>query len=92
MPGQRLPKKVLFSMPDSERRKPKGGRGPTWQKGMKSVTRAWDQWVRAGFLDGVDVTILMPGSKLCKIWLLIGVSGACAVSLYLDRLIECLEV
>ena len=36
MPGQRLPKKILFSMPDSEWRKPKGGQSPTWQNGMKS--------------------------------------------------------
>ena len=33
MPSQRLPKKVLFSMPDSEWWKPKGG-----QKGVKSMT------------------------------------------------------
>ena len=40
MPGQRLPKKVLLSMPDSERRKPKGGQSMTWQKGMNYVTRS----------------------------------------------------
>ena len=40
MPGQRLPKKVLFSMPDSEWRNPEGGQSLTWQKGMKSVTKS----------------------------------------------------
>ena len=35
-----MPKKILFSMPDSEWRKPKGGQSLTWQKGMKSVTRS----------------------------------------------------
>ena len=54
--------------------------------------RAWDQWVRVGFLNGVRATLPMHGSKLCKIWLLTGVSSACAVNLYPDRLTECLEV
>ena len=40
MPGQPLPKKVLFSMPDSEWRKPKGGQSLTGQKGMKSVAKS----------------------------------------------------
>jgi hypothetical protein len=40
MPNNRLPRKVLFSLPASEWRKPKGGQMMTWQKGMKDITRS----------------------------------------------------
>ena len=40
MPGQRLPKKIMFFMPDSEWWKPKDGQSLTWQKGMKSVMKS----------------------------------------------------
>jgi hypothetical protein len=39
MPSHRLPKRTLFSLPNSEWRKPRGGQSVTWQKGMKSVTK-----------------------------------------------------
>ena len=39
MPDHRLPKKALFSMPDSDWWKPRGGQSTTWQKGMKSLTK-----------------------------------------------------
>ncbi|KER29129.1 hypothetical protein T265_04213 [Opisthorchis viverrini] len=35
----RLPRLVLFFVPDSEWRKPKDGRNLTWQKGIKGVTK-----------------------------------------------------
>ena len=40
MPEHRLPKKALFSLPDSDWRKPRGGQSTTWQTGMKSVTKS----------------------------------------------------
>jgi hypothetical protein len=39
MPSHRLPKRALFSIPDSEWRKPRGGQFVTWQKGMKEITK-----------------------------------------------------
>ncbi|KAG5449306.1 hypothetical protein CSKR_100608 [Clonorchis sinensis] len=39
MPNHRLPKRVLFSMPNSEWRKQRGGQPLTWQKGMKEITK-----------------------------------------------------
>ena len=39
MPDHRLLKKALFSMPNSEWRKPRHGQSTTWQKGMKSLTK-----------------------------------------------------
>jgi len=40
MPSHRLPKKVMFSVPDSEWRKPRGGQSKTWRRDMKSVTKS----------------------------------------------------
>jgi hypothetical protein len=40
MPSYRLPRKVLFSVPNSEWRKTRGGQRVTWQKGMKETTKS----------------------------------------------------
>jgi hypothetical protein len=40
MPHHRLPRRALFSLPDSEWRKPRGGQPMTWQKGMKMITKS----------------------------------------------------
>ncbi|KER27332.1 LOW QUALITY PROTEIN: hypothetical protein T265_13817 [Opisthorchis viverrini] len=39
MPNHRLPKSVLFSMPNSEWRKQRGGQPLTWQRSMKEITK-----------------------------------------------------
>ncbi|KAG5443922.1 hypothetical protein CSKR_100827 [Clonorchis sinensis] len=39
MPNHRLPKTVLFSMPNSEWQKQRGGQPLIWQKGMKQITK-----------------------------------------------------
>jgi hypothetical protein len=39
MPNNRLPKKTLYSLPNSEWRKPKGGQTMTWQKDLKATTK-----------------------------------------------------
>ncbi|KAG5442307.1 hypothetical protein CSKR_109878 [Clonorchis sinensis] len=39
MPNHRLPKRVLFFMPNSEWRKQRGGQPLTWQRGMKEITK-----------------------------------------------------
>ncbi|KER28918.1 LOW QUALITY PROTEIN: hypothetical protein T265_13500 [Opisthorchis viverrini] len=39
MPNHRLPKRVLFSMPNSEWRKQRGGQPLTWQRSMKEITK-----------------------------------------------------
>ncbi|KER29248.1 hypothetical protein T265_04094 [Opisthorchis viverrini] len=39
MPNHRLPKGVLFSMPNSEWRKQRGGQPMTWQRSMKEITK-----------------------------------------------------
>ncbi|KER26958.1 hypothetical protein T265_05867 [Opisthorchis viverrini] len=39
MPNHRLPKRVLFSMPNSEWRKQRGGQPMTWQRSMKEITK-----------------------------------------------------
>ncbi|KER26429.1 hypothetical protein T265_06344 [Opisthorchis viverrini] len=39
MPNHRLPKRVLFSMPNSEWRKQRGGQPLTWKRGMKEITK-----------------------------------------------------
>jgi hypothetical protein len=40
MPSYRLPRRALFSKPNSEWRKPRGGQCMTWQKGMKEITKS----------------------------------------------------
>ncbi|KER24927.1 hypothetical protein T265_07496 [Opisthorchis viverrini] len=39
MPNHRLPKRVLFSMPNSEWCKQRGGQPLTWQRSMKKITK-----------------------------------------------------
>ncbi|KER19715.1 hypothetical protein T265_11584 [Opisthorchis viverrini] len=39
MPNHRLPKRVMFSMPNSEWRKQRGGQPLTWQRSMKEITK-----------------------------------------------------
>ncbi|KAG5453143.1 hypothetical protein CSKR_106970 [Clonorchis sinensis] len=39
MPDHRLPKRVLFSVPNSEWRKQRGGQPLTWKRGMKEITK-----------------------------------------------------
>ncbi|KER19534.1 hypothetical protein T265_11720 [Opisthorchis viverrini] len=39
MPNHRLPKRVLFSMSNSEWRKQRGGQPLTWQRSMKEITK-----------------------------------------------------
>ncbi|KER21216.1 hypothetical protein T265_10404 [Opisthorchis viverrini] len=40
MPKHRLPRRVLFSVPPSGWRKPRGGQHMTWQKGVKEITKS----------------------------------------------------
>ncbi|KER22771.1 hypothetical protein T265_09214 [Opisthorchis viverrini] len=40
MPEHRLPRRVLFSVPRSGWRKPRGGQQMTWQKGVKEITKS----------------------------------------------------
>ena len=40
MPKHRLPRRVLFSVPPSDWRKPRGGQRMTWQKGVKEITKS----------------------------------------------------
>ncbi|KER31490.1 hypothetical protein T265_12964, partial [Opisthorchis viverrini] len=40
MPKHRLPRRVLFSVPPSGWRKPRGGQHMTWQKGVKEIMKS----------------------------------------------------
>ncbi|KAG5445891.1 hypothetical protein CSKR_109645 [Clonorchis sinensis] len=58
MPNHRVPKRVLFSMLNSEWRKQRGGQPLTWQKGMKEITK------RLGAV-GVETLQVMAANR-CK--------------------------
>ncbi|GAA55336.1 hypothetical protein CLF_107616 [Clonorchis sinensis] len=86
IPNRRLPKSVLFSMPNSEWRKQRGGR--------KQFSAHYDITERLGavslvaFQDEDRVIPIAPRSRHCKIWLPTDVSGVLVVGFHPDCLNE----
>ncbi|GAA55693.1 UDP-glcNAc:betaGal beta-1 3-N-acetylglucosaminyltransferase 5A [Clonorchis sinensis] len=89
IPKHRLPRQVLFSVPHSERYKPRDGQRITWQEGVEEITKSLGV---VAFEDRVRVTSSALSWRYCEKWRLIDLSDVCAVSFFPDCLIGHLEM